>query len=55
MMFTDTLLVTGNTDKPKTVERRRRKVTGLRFLREATDDSPKGPKIAGLECIGDLK
>ncbi len=35
-------------DKVKPVERQGRKATGPRFLREATDDSPKDPKIAGL-------
>ncbi len=37
-----------NIDKAKPAERRGRKVTGPRFLREATDDSPKDPKIAVL-------
>ncbi len=40
--------VTSNTDKAKPAQRRRRKATGPRFLREAMDDSPKDPKIAGL-------
>ena len=40
--------VSGNTDKAKPAERRGRKAPGPRFLREATDDSPKDPKIAGL-------
>ncbi len=35
-------------DKAKPAERQGRKATGPRFLREATDDSPKDPKIAGL-------
>ena len=35
-------------DKAKPVERRGRKATGPRFLREATEDFPKDPKIAGL-------
>jgi len=48
MMLTDTLLVTGDTDKAKPVERRGRKATGPRLLREAMEDLPKDPKIAGL-------
>ncbi len=35
-------------DKAKPAERRGRKATGPRFLREAMDDSPKDPKIAEL-------
>ena len=35
-------------DKAKPVERRGRKATGPRFLREAKDDSPKDPKTAEL-------
>ncbi len=34
--------------KGKSSESWRRKATGPRFLREAMDDSPKDPKIAGL-------
>jgi len=34
-------------DKAKPAERRGQKATGPRFLREATDDSPKDRKIAG--------
>ena len=34
------------TDKAKPAERRGRKGTGPRFLREATEDSPKDPKMA---------
>ena len=34
--------------KAKPAARRGRKATDLRFLREAMDDSPKYPKIAGL-------
>ncbi len=37
-----------NTDKAKPAERRRRKATGPRFLREATEDLPKDPKTAEL-------
>jgi len=35
-------------DKAKPAERRGRKATGPRFLREAINDSPKDSKIAGL-------
>ena len=42
------LHLSNNNDKAKPAEKRGRKATGLRFLREATDDSPKDPKIAGL-------
>ncbi len=45
----------GITDKAKPAERQGRKATGPRFLREATDDSPKDPKIAGLQRNGYLK
>ena len=34
-------------DKAKPVKRLGRKATGPRFLREAKEDLPKGPKIAG--------
>ena len=45
----DLLLRLGdNNEKAKPAERRGRKATGPRFLREAKDDSPKDPKIAGL-------
>ncbi len=37
-----------NNDKAKPVQRRGRKATGPRFVREATDDSPKDATIAGL-------
>ena len=40
--------LSGNTDKAKPAERRGRKATGPRFLREAMEDSPKDPKIAGF-------
>ena len=36
------------TDKAKPAERRGRKATGPRFLREAMDDLPKDPKAAEL-------
>ena len=35
-------------NKAKPAKRRGRKGTGPRFLREAMDDSPKDPKVAGL-------
>jgi len=38
-------------NKAKPVERRGRKATGPRFLREVMDDSPKDPKIAGLPTL----
>jgi len=38
-------------EKAKPAERRGRKVTGPRFLREATEDLPKDPKIAGLPTL----
>jgi len=37
-----------NNDKAKPAERRGRKATGPRFLREAKERLPEGPKIAGL-------
>ena len=39
-------------DKAKAAERRARKTTGPRFLREAMDDSRKDPGIAGLPIVG---
>jgi len=41
-------------DKAKPAERRGRKATGPRFLREAMDDSPKDPKTAELPPILEL-
>jgi hypothetical protein len=45
-----------NNDKAKPAERRGRKATGPRFLREAKDDSPKNPAImaflASMPCEG---
>ena len=38
-------------NKAKPAERRGRKATGPRFLREATEDLPKDPKIAGLPTL----
>jgi hypothetical protein len=38
-------------DKAKPAERRGRKATGPRSLREATERLPEGPKIAGLPSI----
>ncbi len=47
--ITDLLLCLGdNNDKTKPAERRGRKATGPRFLREVMADLPKGRKIAGL-------
>ncbi len=37
--------------KGKPAERQGRKATGPRFLREATDDASKDPKIAGLPSV----
>ena len=39
---------TTNNDKAKPAERRGRKATGPRFLREAMEDLPKDPKTAEL-------
>jgi len=39
---------TNKDDKIKPAERRGRKATDPRFLREATEDSPKDPKMAEL-------
>ena len=41
-------MIHSTTDKAKPAERRGRKATGPRFLREAADDSPKDPKMAEL-------
>ena len=40
--------LSSNNDKAKPAERRGRKAAGPRFLRKATDDLPKDPKIAEL-------
>ncbi len=45
IMDKEAWLIMTNPDPPKEQER---KATGPRFLREATDDSPKDPKIAKL-------
>ncbi len=41
-------MIHSTTDKAKRAKRRGRKATGPRFLREATEDSPKDPKMAEL-------
>jgi hypothetical protein len=42
-------------DRGKPDQSQGRKATGPRFLREATDDSPKGLKIAGLPAFARLR
>jgi len=42
------LCLVHKSDKAKPAEKRGRKAAGPRFLREAMEDSPKDPKIAGL-------
>ena len=42
------LRLISNNEKAKPAKRRGRKATGPRFLREAMEDLPKDPKIAGL-------
>jgi hypothetical protein len=43
---------TTNSDKAKPAERRGRKATGPRFLRDGACDATKDPKTAGLPNIG---
>ncbi len=47
-------MIHSTTDKAKPAERRGRKATGPRFLREVKDDSPKDSKIAELPPILEL-
>ncbi len=47
-VFSAVGVCSGLADKAKPAERRGRKATGPRFLREATDDLPKVPKTAEL-------
>ena len=44
-----------NNDKAEPAERRGRKATGPRFLREAMDDSPEDPGISAPETQNDIE